>query len=589
MKVLAAEKETFTAKLNEVKTELDRYLPIYYDLIIFHHVVAYRVHICIPDGPSSPNSCRSQIKDLETKIAVAESTSVAEKARLSQSIAELKARRDADLVDLKSANSKDMSELRAELAEVRDAESKLKIELQTKREACAKFETDFRAAEMRLREQELKTREAEMNLKVAETQRNHLRSQLEENKEQINRAYKSFEQTSKMHDEALKEKEEWKQKVEELTKDRDAQQKVAHETDMKYNAQINELDKKVQALEHDLADVTEKKNAFEAQLQQQLEETKAAKASEAKVQELYESSRKDREKAYLEVNSLRKLQVENLGNKGSHEQMERIMDLSIKLETARAQVADKATMAAELAKCKEVIKTLRSEAFHAEMVRRGLHNQIQDLKGNIRVMVRVRPFLPHDGTDHATPLRYAADKQGLKLVSGDERKSVNAFKFDHVFGGHTGQELVFKEVSGLVQSALDGYNVCLFSYGQTGSGKTHTMQGSPAGEMRGMIPRSIEKVLETSKKLRSQGWEFGLRVSFLEIYNETIRDLLGKKDAVGLPIKQTRDGKNVEVIGLTKVLFSSLISFLNGFLFVFSYSSYTIAFPHRLNSKPWPK
>lgn len=53
---------------------------------------------------------------------------------------------------------------------------------------------------------------------------------------------------------------------------------------------------------------------------------------------------------------------------------------------------------------------------------------------------------------------------------------------------------VFASVSELVQSALDGYHVCLFSYGQTGAGKTHTMQGvdSPIG--RGIIPRSVEKV-----------------------------------------------------------------------------------------------
>lgn len=50
------------------------------------------------------------------------------------------------------------------------------------------------------------------------------------------------------------------------------------------------------------------------------------------------------------------------------------------------------------------------------------------------------------------------------------------------------------EVSEFVQSALDGFNVCLFSYGQTGSGKTHTMQGSGAGDMRGMIPRAMEQV-----------------------------------------------------------------------------------------------
>lgn len=56
------------------------------------------------------------------------------------------------------------------------------------------------------------------------------------------------------------------------------------------------------------------------------------------------------------------------------------------------------------------------------------------------------------------------------------------------------QAAVFEEVSDLVQSALDGYKVCLFSYGQTGAGKTHTMQGSRSFEGQGIIPRAIAKV-----------------------------------------------------------------------------------------------
>lgn len=53
---------------------------------------------------------------------------------------------------------------------------------------------------------------------------------------------------------------------------------------------------------------------------------------------------------------------------------------------------------------------------------------------------------------------------------------------------------MFEEVSDLVQSALDGFKVCLFSYGQTGAGKTHTMQGSRSYEGQGIIPRAISKV-----------------------------------------------------------------------------------------------
>lgn len=95
-----------------------------------------------------------------------------------------------------------------------------------------------------------------------------------------------------------------------------------------------------------------------------------------------------------------------------------------------------------------------------------------------------------------------------------------------MFGPPANQEAVFSEVSEFVQSALDGYNVCLFSYGQTGSGKTHTMQGSGTDQMRGIIPRAIELIGKQKLALESDGWVYTMHVSFLEIYNECIRDLL---------------------------------------------------------------
>ncbi len=106
----------------------------------------------------------------------------------------------------------------------------------------------------------------------------------------------------------------------------------------------------------------------------------------------------------------------------------------------------------------------------------------------IRVYCRVRP--------HATPsTRVSADGTSIALaVDGKE----HCFGYDRVFGADSTQEGVFNAVSELVQSALDGFHVCIFSYGQTGAGKTHTMQGAESPASRGIIPRSVEKVCNSA-------------------------------------------------------------------------------------------
>ena len=126
-----------------------------------------------------------------------------------------------------------------------------------------------------------------------------------------------------------------------------------------------------------------------------------------------------------------------------------------------------------------------------ETLRRQLHNTVQELKGNIRVFCRIRAVIPSDKMQsNKIPHFNLVNERSMELV-----KPVNAeatlnesmaagrgpskyeFSFDRVFGPAASQNQIFDEISQLVQSAIDGYNVCIFAYGQTGSGKTYTMEG----------------------------------------------------------------------------------------------------------------
>ncbi|KXJ16301.1 Kinesin-5 [Exaiptasia diaphana] len=135
--------------------------------------------------------------------------------------------------------------------------------------------------------------------------------------------------------------------------------------------------------------------------------------------------------------------------------------------------------------------------------------------------------------------------EATKDVKGAKKKTVpHEFSFDRIFSHNMNQESIFEEVSQLVQSALDGYRVCIFAYGQTGSGKTYTMEGDASEHTkRGIIPRSIEHVYMTSEDLKEKGWEYKMEARYLEIYNENIRDLLASDDSLKYEIKMVGNGK----------------------------------------------
>ncbi|XP_031480147.1 kinesin-like protein KIN-14D [Nymphaea colorata] len=244
----------------------------------------------------------------------------------------------------------------------------------------------------------------------------------------------------------------------------------------------------------------------------------------------------------------------------SHEfQMERVRMLERQLKACRKEKQMLEISVLEMDKeCESKKKTLREledtlaekelRIFEGELVRRKLHNTILELKGNIRVFCRVRPLLPEDDCgvgSEMTAVGYPSSAEllgrGIELIINPGQKHL--FSFDKVFNHETSQEDVFIEISQLVQSALDGYKVSIFAYGQTGSGKTYTMMGGTDNlEQQGLIPRSLEQVFQTSQSLSSQGWTFKMEASMLEIYNETIRDLLCPARSAGFETSRPENG-----------------------------------------------
>nr|XP_045609917.1 kinesin-like protein KIF13A isoform X6 [Procambarus clarkii] len=158
----------------------------------------------------------------------------------------------------------------------------------------------------------------------------------------------------------------------------------------------------------------------------------------------------------------------------------------------------------------------------------------------IRVAVRVRPFSRREKelgtksivvmTDNQTILHHpsAVDKH-------DSRKQPKTFAFDHCFDSlsiespaFATQETVFTAVGqDILNNAFTGYNACIFAYGQTGSGKSYTMMG--AADSKGLIPRLSDTLFERIAAGASPLTSHKVEVSYMEIYNEKVHDLLDPK------------------------------------------------------------
>ncbi|XP_029354966.1 kinesin-like protein KIF13B isoform X4 [Echeneis naucrates] len=161
---------------------------------------------------------------------------------------------------------------------------------------------------------------------------------------------------------------------------------------------------------------------------------------------------------------------------------------------------------------------------------------------NVKVAVRVRPMNRREKELNTKCVVEMAKNQtilhpaGTNLGKADSRSQSKVFAYDYCFWSmdetekekFAGQEVVFQCLGeSLLNNAFQGYNACIFAYGQTGSGKSYTMMGS--GDQPGLIPRLCSALFDRTQKEQREEESFTVEVSYMEIYNEKVRDLLDPK------------------------------------------------------------
>ncbi|XP_076754844.1 uncharacterized protein LOC143425727 [Xylocopa sonorina] len=168
------------------------------------------------------------------------------------------------------------------------------------------------------------------------------------------------------------------------------------------------------------------------------------------------------------------------------------------------------------------------------------------MSDSIKVAIKVRPLIKRERDDNST-IQWIIQENSIVCTDSEmKRRGDGGFRFDHIFDMNASNLDVFEiVVKPIISAAVNGINGTVFAYGQTSSGKTYTMMGN--AEEPGVVPLAIGYIFDAIAN--TIGREFLLRVSYLEIYNEKVNDLLDKsgtdlklkEDASGQVILQCRE------------------------------------------------
>ena len=410
--------------------------------------------------------------------------------------------------------------------------SALRQELETtKREykqQCSQMETQTMTEKTKWEEQWKNEEEDMAKLSKENDQFNLEVSKLRQELEKTKKAYEK--QCSQMESQTMLATTGLESRLKELEQER----KEAN------NAKTS-LEERVIELEKMGKDAHTAKEALEEkikELQEMEKETKTANASlEGKIQELEENlvNWKNKVKEMDEISeskqqswSQKEVSYKRFIDYQSQTLEElRFYSSSIKQEILKVQ-ENYTEQFSQLGK-KLIELSNAAENYHAVLTEnRKLFNELQELKGNIRVFCRVRPFLPGQGAPN-TVVEYVGEDGELVVTNPSRpgKDGLRKFRFNKVYSPAATQAEVFTDIKPLVRSVLDGFNVCIFAYGQTGSGKTYTMTGPDGAseEDWGVNYRALNDLFKISQS-RKGNINYEVGVQMVEIYNEQVLDLL---------------------------------------------------------------
>ncbi|XP_045127324.1 kinesin-like protein KIN-14I isoform X1 [Portunus trituberculatus] len=300
------------------------------------------------------------------------------------------------------------------------------------------------------------------------------------------------------------------------------------------NAASRELERTVRSLEHQLEVASQKLEA-------------AGRYATAKEEE----------------SNVLKLDLDTL-NEENRRLKENLNDLILKQRDAEEMSRQKVALEDQFGRLTEENRVLAEDFNRERVLRKKYYNQVEEMKGKIRVFCRVRPVSSDEARRGGMDAEQVVAADDPFTVSVTAQRGHKAFLFDRVFQPNHDQEEVFADTNALIQSTLDGFNVTIMAYGQTGSGKTYTMIGSENNP--GIAPRAFKRLFQLIEAGHSRH-TVQASAYMMELYNDKLIDLLrptGNNESEKLDIKKDKKG-SVHVQGATVCSVSSAGELMRAF------------------------